>query len=262
MKDLIVFSVGSNRYALDIENIQRIIQATELTNIPNVHELIDGMMSYEADVIKVLNFRKLIGLKRYKEELKTLFVNLKDAHQQWIDGLRHSIETGAKFTKTTDPHKCELGIWLDNFNSYDDRVSIIVKDLVQHHKTLHVLGHDALALYKTSKKEAKELLNTTIYDTFNHTMTNIDIFIDELESVANSLQKFIIYENKNENGNGSFAIKVDLIEDIAHIEEKNIMNSDDNHEVNEFLELDGVLDLDGVLINVIKTINIPSSKEL
>ncbi len=254
MMDLIVFSVGSNKYALDIENIQRIIQATELSNIPNAHELIDGMMSYEDNVIKVLNFRKLIGMQRYDEELKVLFLKLKDAHQDWINELRHSVENSVAFTKTTDPHKCELGIWLDEFNSYDDRVTAILKDLVSNHKNLHVCGHTVMELEKNDKDAAKELLNTKIYDTFNHTMGDLDVFIDKLDQVANSLQKFIIYEV---NGS-SFAIKVDSIEDIAHIENETIMNSEDNHNVNEFLELDGVLDLDGVLINVIKTLNIPN----
>ena len=85
MTDLIVFSVGSNRYALNIDNIQRIIQAIELTEIPNSHKYIDGMMSHESSVIKVLNFRKVIGLKTYEEELKYLFSKLKSAHQDWID---------------------------------------------------------------------------------------------------------------------------------------------------------------------------------
>lgn len=54
-----------------------------------------------------------------------------------------------------------------------------------------------------------------------------------------------------------FAIKVDTIEDIAHVEETDIMNSDTESEDSELLELDGVLDLNDVLVNVIKTINIP-----
>ncbi len=143
MIDLIVFSVASNKYALNIENIQRIIQATELTDIPNSHECIDGMMSHENGVIKILNFRKLIGLEVHEEDTKE---------------------------------------------------------------------------------------------------------VDEYT------QKFIIVEKKDI----SFAIKVDLIEDIAHIEESDIMLSDNEDNENKFLELEGILDLDGVLINVIKTVNLPS----
>jgi purine-binding chemotaxis protein CheW len=143
MIDLIVFNVSSSRYALNIDNIQRIIQAIDLTEIPNTHEYIDGMMSYEDGVIKVLNFRKLIGLNIHEED------------------------------------------------------SVEVDDYTQ---------------------------------------------------------KFIIYEKEN----SQFAIKVDAIEDIAHIEESAIINNEKEDATCDFLELDGILDLDGVLINIIKTVSLPS----
>ena len=142
MIDLIVFNVGISHYAINIENIQRIIQIVELTEVPNAHNLIDGMMSYENRVVKVLNFRKLIGLP---------------------------------------PHE------------------------------------------------------------------------DEDKEIEDSTQKFLFYENDNDN----FAIKVDLIDDIAHIEESNIINNDEDKDASEFLELSGILDIDGVLINIIKTIKLP-----
>lgn len=143
MTDLIVFNVGSNRYALNIDNIQRIIQAKKLTDIPNANECIDGMMSHEESVIKVLNFRKLVGLAAHEE--------------------------------------------------------------------------DSLDITEFS-------------------------------------QKFIIFEKDNLR----FAIKVDSIEDIAHVNESEIMKSDSEKDKNELLELYGVLDLNGVLINVIKTVSLPS----
>ena len=144
MIDLIVFNVGNSRYALNIENIQRIVQIVVLTEIPNSHELIDGMMSYEDSVIKVLNFRKLVGLPSHEDE-----------------------------------SKC----------------------------------------------------------------------------IEDSSLKLLFYESDSEK----FAIKVDSIDDIAHIEDGQIMNSEEKQHIGEFLELSGVLDLDGVLINVIKTLKIPSN---
>lgn len=68
MSDYIVFTVSDNYYALSVEMIQRIIQIPELTPIPNAHEVVDGMMSYEAKVIKVLNFRKMIGTEVHAED--------------------------------------------------------------------------------------------------------------------------------------------------------------------------------------------------
>ena len=146
MIDLIVFSVANNKYALNIDNVVRIIQATSLTKVPNSHKCIDGIMSYENNVLKVLNFRKLLGIKPHTED--------------------------------------------------DDE----------------------------SKKS------------------------DEYE------QKFIFFVNNNI----TFAVKVDAIDDISHIEdESSIMSSDDEHNSSEFLDISGVLDLDGVLINVISELRLP-----
>lgn len=63
MNDYIVFTVGENYYTVPVEMVQRIIQVPELTPIPNAHETIDGMMSYESKVIKVLNFRKMMEMQ-------------------------------------------------------------------------------------------------------------------------------------------------------------------------------------------------------
>lgn len=254
MTDLIVFSVGSNRYAMDIENIQRIIQASHLTSIPNAHKYIDGMMSHEDSVIKVMSFRKLIGLPSYEDELKTLFVGLKGAHKDWVDSLKHSMDTGSKFTKTFNPHMCDLGKWIDNFTSYDDRVTEVLSELVEYHKRLHLTGGEACELKEIDAESAKKMVHVDVNDIYNHTMGALDTFVKELDTVANSLQKLLIYENEGKK----FAIKVDIIEDISHVEESDIMSSDSQEESTQFLELDGVLDIDGVLINVIKTIKLPS----
>ncbi|MFA6195670.1 MAG: chemotaxis protein CheW [Sulfurimonas sp.] len=253
MIDLIVFSVGNNHYALNIENIQRIIQAKELTAIPSSNELIDGMMSHEGKVIKVLNFRKLIGLIPYEEELRKIFGKLKIAHREWMEALLYAVENGTPFAKMINPHKCDLGMWLDKFNSYDDKVSAVLNDLLQSHKDLHSLGADVLELLKTDKDKAQQMLKREVNAQFSKTIGHLDLFIYELDGVSSSLQKLILYEGHNT----TFAIKVDAIKDIAHIEESMIMNSNEEHSSDEYLELLGILDIDGVLINIIKHIDIP-----
>jgi len=253
MIDLIVFSVGENKYALNIENVQRIIQSETLTNIPNSHSHIEGMMSYEDKVIKVLSFRRLISLKTYENELIALFISLKKAHEEWVNTLKISIETGIEFTKTLDPHACGLGKWIDSFTAYDDQVIGILTELSDYHKQLHLTGGVALSKNKTNKEESLRILHEDIETIYKYTMDALDKFIDELDLVANSLQKLIIYDN-----NGAvFAIKVDKIEDIAHVQESEFINTGDDHDVNDFLELEGVLDLQNILINVIKTVVLP-----
>ena len=253
MTDLIVFSIGTNKYAINIENIQRIIQAVSLTNIPNANNFIDGMMSHEEKVIKVLSFRKLIGMPSYNEELAVLFAKLKGAHSAWVESLQVAVNTKSEFTKTTNPHMCEFGKWIDAFTSYDDNISIIFNDLVENHKQLHHKGQDILDINKVDEIVAKKMLDVDINNIYAKTMGALDVFVKELDTVANSLQKLIIYENNEK----VFAIKVDSIEDIVHADETNIKKSAEEESDNPFLELEGVLELNGTLINMIKTVEIP-----
>lgn len=254
MIDLIVFGVGSNRYAMNIENIQRIIQANHLTSIPNAHPYIDGMMSHEDSVIKVMSFRKLINYASYEDELKALFKELKNTHKDWLDALKVSVDTGSTFEKTTDPHICELGKWIDGFTSYDDRVSEVLSQLVGYHKELHLKGAEVCEIKKNDIEQARQIFDIDINNIYNHTMDALDTFVQELGGVADSLQKLLICETNEKK----FAIKVDTIEDIAHVEESDIMVSDSDQKSSEFLELEGILDLNGVLINIIKTIKLPN----
>ncbi|MDQ1297790.1 MAG: purine-binding chemotaxis protein CheW [Campylobacterota bacterium] len=67
MEDYIVFTVGDSYYALGVASIQRIIHVPAVTAIPNAHPMVEGMMSYEDRVIKVVSFRAMMGMERFEE---------------------------------------------------------------------------------------------------------------------------------------------------------------------------------------------------
>jgi len=68
VEDYIVFTVGTNFYALNVENVERIIQIPSITGIPNAHPFVDGMMSYEQRITKVVNFRKMTAMDAHEED--------------------------------------------------------------------------------------------------------------------------------------------------------------------------------------------------
>jgi len=68
MEDYIVFTIGDNYYALGVASIQRIIQVPCITAIPNAHPMVEGMMSYENRVIKVVSFRAMMGMDAYEDK--------------------------------------------------------------------------------------------------------------------------------------------------------------------------------------------------
>lgn len=254
MADLIVFNVGKGRYALDIEHVQRIIPIGYLTSLPNAHRLVDGMMPYEDRVVKVMNFRKLVNLKSYEQELAQEFEKLKQSHQQWFDALHACVFSQTEFQKSIDPHKCDLGHWLDNFRSYDESISALLTTLMEEHKTLHAMAAKALEMHVEDQEASQKLFERDITRMFQRTMQALEKFTAKNELIANGLQKLIIYDNKQE----LFGIKVDAISDIAHVEENEYVNTDESTSY-EFLELKGVLEVNKNLVNVIGTVKFPKA---
>ena len=253
MKDFITFEVKKNRYAIDLEFIQRITQIPVITDIPNSHEYVDGMISYENRIIKIVDFRKMTQIPTYDNELKDIFIDLKAQHTKWLETLRDSIENRVEFHLTTNPHQCNLGKWLDAFASYDDEINTILKKLNNFHKQLHQSAISILNLAKVDKDAAMKQYETLTVSLYDITMSCLDAFIEKFNVVANSLQKLLLYQADS----GFFAIKVDEIIDIAHIETKLLENIDNTHDVSEFLELEGVLEIDNTLVSVIKSIKLP-----
>lgn len=253
MIDLIIFSVGDNRYSISIENIYRIIKVKELSIIPNSNELIDGMMSYEGSAVKVVNFRKMIGMDSYEKEIEDLCVKNIASHKKWMGALKDTVVDGKKFKMELDSTKCELGKWLKNFHSYDDDSLRVIKELTRNHKHLHDSASTVLEICKTNKKKAKKMIDSKIDLISKRAIESINLLLSESRSIADSLQKLILYKKDDT----TFAIKVDAIQDIINVEESKIIHIENDDNENENMELLGAIDVDGDLIDVIKSINIP-----
>jgi len=255
--DLIIFQVGEGKFAISLDIISRIISVPKITPLAVKNEYIEGMISYEQQILQVLSMRKLLNQAVFEEELHTLFLDLKEQHFKWFDALKESVEKGAEFHGALDAHLCNLGKWLDNFTSYDDTVSSILRHLKINHAHLHSLGAEVITLYKEGELErAKEIYYGETATTFHQTMGSLEQFISEYKVIADSLQKLLLYKEEDEY----FSIKVDKIIDIIHIEEEKIVHSKSVDAVNEseFVEYMGVLELESDLINVIKTIKLPN----
>ncbi len=257
MIGFVIFKVGKNQYAINIEMIQRIIQAEAVTLIPNAHPYIDGMISYESKVLKVINFRKMSHVPSYEEEITSRFAVLKDQHHDWMDTLHTSVEDRkVPFTGETDPRRCELGKWLAAFNSSDDRVNAVLRELNSYHNALHRSAHTVLEMCDVAEEKCIRFFSTDIKELFEKTMHHLNQLLKEVDTVAQSMQKFLVV-----HGEQAFIVKVDSIVDIAYVDDSAINKADSVSTTEDFLSIDGILDNKGVLVNVIKSIELPESKE-
>jgi len=69
--DILIFSVFDSQYAMHSDTIDSIKEPMELSGTPNCHPAIDGMFSLNGQILKAMNFRKLINPSRYEEELNS-----------------------------------------------------------------------------------------------------------------------------------------------------------------------------------------------
>jgi len=253
VNDYIIFTVSGNYYALQVASIQRIVQVPSITPIPNAHPFIEGMMSYENKVSKVVNFRQMMALKPYEEEIKALFIQFKEDHKQWVKTLSSALENGEEFTLPLSPHACRFGKWLDSYNTHDPKVLEVLRALRPMHTKLHEKGRDLLTTRENHREEAIEACHREVGEMFDFTSSKLDEMIGMSSSISGQMQKLLIYQSHE----GYFGIKVDQIEDIVSLDPSMLKHLDRHEEGGDFVELEGVIELSERLVNVIKSVSMP-----
>jgi len=73
-QNLVVFSVADQRFALSLDNVQRIVRAVEVTPMPGAPETVLGVINVEGQVIPVVDSRRRLGLPTREIELSDLFI--------------------------------------------------------------------------------------------------------------------------------------------------------------------------------------------
>lgn len=61
MKEVLVFTVEDQQFALDLSCLERVIWAVEITPVPNESDNIAGIINVHGTIIPVINVRKLLG---------------------------------------------------------------------------------------------------------------------------------------------------------------------------------------------------------
>ncbi len=59
---LLVFIVNTQRYALRLESVERIVRAVEVTSLPEASPGLLGVVNIQGQIVPVVNFRKRFGL--------------------------------------------------------------------------------------------------------------------------------------------------------------------------------------------------------
>lgn len=253
MRSFVVFSCIDQLFGINIDCVKRILAAQNLTETPNEEEHIEGMFHYEDEILRVVSFRKLIGQTSYEEYLNELFPDLQSQHSDWLNALVESVETGTPFNKTTDPHTCHLGKWIDSFHPDNTDVMKTMNELNLHHQRLHHSAKEVLDVKNICMDDAKVLLEEKVKDIYKSTFFYLDKISDQSKDVATDLQQCLVVIDKN---NKIFGMNIDKVEEIIHVDESTLHVSQEKQKMGEFMDIEAILEHKGKLVTIINDIRV------
>lgn len=153
----LLFSVGSNLFAVDAMKVQEMVVLPKTIPIPEQPDWLRGVMNLRGNTYRVVDFRKRIGMQGTNEEIEELVGELDERekeHKLWIDQLEESVMHDKAFKGQTDPHQCKFGQWYDSYTSNNVTVNMELKKFDQPHKAIHHTAEEALRLKNEGKVDA------------------------------------------------------------------------------------------------------------
>lgn len=74
IRQLVVFDLAGEEYAIDIQTVQEIIRYQNITKMPKTQEFVEGVINLRGRVIPVLDLRKRFNLELKEESAETRIV--------------------------------------------------------------------------------------------------------------------------------------------------------------------------------------------
>jgi purine-binding chemotaxis protein CheW len=80
---VVTFRLGEDRFAVDIQVVERVLRYQEPTAVPKLPDWVEGVLHYQSRVIPVLDLRSRFTLERVAPRSETRIVVL-SAGEQWL----------------------------------------------------------------------------------------------------------------------------------------------------------------------------------
>ncbi|RLA78518.1 MAG: hypothetical protein DRG78_14940 [Epsilonproteobacteria bacterium] len=217
--------VKQQNYLLCADSIDELLAYQEPTITSSSSKYVEGIINYKNSVIPLISIRKLLDFQSFIDEQRELIAKVQTQHIAWVKDFEHSLNTGEKFTKALDPHKCALGQWIDdkldclrcNNNGFID---ILSKEVVEYHDSLHQDGK----LFLENSDLPKEKKIAIIEDHAANTIKGLKHIDSEIYKLTSAFEQIIILSH-----NGiKFGLVVDKIDKTHELDAKSYESNTKN----------------------------------
>lgn len=211
--------VNNQNYLLSSEKIKEILKYPTIKSLAESSKFIKGIMSHKDKIIPIIEIRKLLGFESFSQEQIKLLHKVKSQHLNWIEDFEISLREDKPFKKALDPHKCELGMWIDetlrcmrcNHEGYTD---IIKNSVLPYHNALHNEGKKIL---EHTSCDPIDLQLEIIKEHGANTIKGLQILEEEVHRLSSSFEQLVIYDIDGVD----VGFIVDSIAGLHQLDEKN-----------------------------------------
>ncbi len=151
VSEVAIFRVDNEEYAFDIDEVQEIIKYEEVTPIPDVPEIVEGIMNLRGIVIPVISLAKRLDLKeRITDKTKIIVCNLNDEKIGFIvDDINDILFVEDKHISKAQSEEAIF----DEVINFDDRIILKIK-------VKNLLDKELLEKIKIGTQNGKESIDS------------------------------------------------------------------------------------------------------
>lgn len=218
----ILFRLNGGLYCADSRYISTIMELPKHTTLPDAPPYISGIFPLRGSSVTMFDLRSALKLQSMTEEFNNFTAMLDDRkqdHVDWVTALEHSIETSEHFPLATDPHKCNLGKWYDNFKTNSSELSAHLARMEEPHRKLHEAAIRAEQCNKAnSTDDVSNCKKSVIDEARNKYMPKV---LDVLESAKEIFRAREFHEMVLVlSGDTSLGVVVDEVLSVETVEEE------------------------------------------
>jgi len=248
--------VNKQSYLLDTDLIIELLYFVKPQNTSYHDDKIEGVINHKEKIVPIVSIRKLLDFISFKDEQVSFIAKVENQHRVWVEDFEHSFKTGETFTKALDPHKCELGKWIDktkaclhcNTNGF---VDLLEQEIVEHHDALHKNG----AIFLQEKDEDSQSQVETIKILADKTIAGLHAISQNIEKLTSAFEQIVLVKIDGKD----IGIVVDRIDKTHDLDEKEFFTSTKNlSSSSKYIQFINHYEIDGSLmfsINFTKEFN-------
>jgi len=238
--------VNKQNYLINTDCVRELLHYVEPIPASYQSKYIEGIISHKEQIVPIVSLRKLLDFNSFKKEQLSFIEKVEGQHKVWVKEFDMSLQTGERFTKALDPHKCELGQWIDKTLSClrcnnHGFVDLLRSELIAHHDALHNKGKDFLSAYNANK----ELQMKEIQKNADSTIAGLHKLASNIDKLTSAFEQIVLMNIQGVD----IGIVVDRIDKTHDLEERDFFTSTNNmSKTSKYLQFVNYYEIEGSLM--------------